>query len=167
MLSAATAAAITNPHLKKIVLFERTPRFDDLEELNIFANQDLHLQWQKCDLEFKDKVVIGTHNLKPHGPHARVQQLARWGDSRLHQNPDQLHLNGSSGKMKMTDSVLAGLVSAGLIENSLPGYFKEKTDSWQQAGGRRRGRKSGRAPRRRQEEAFELPLHNRFDQGNC
>ena len=167
MLSAATAAAITNPDLKKIVLFERTPRFDDLEELNIFANQDLHLQWQKCDAEFKDKVVIGNHNLKPHGPNARIQKLARWGDSRLHQNPDQLHLKGSSGKIKMTDSVLAGLVSAGLIQNSIPGYFKEKTDSWQQAGSRRKGKKQNRAPRRRQEEAFELPLHNRFEQGNC
>jgi hypothetical protein len=166
MLSAATAAVVNNPDLKKIVLFERTPRFDDLEELNIFANQDLHLQWQKCDTMFKDKIVIGNHNLKPQGPHAQVQQLARWGDPRKHQNPDQLHLKGSSGKMKTTDSILAGLVSAGLIENSLPGYFKEKTDSWQQAGGRRKGKKQGRAPHRRQEEHFELPLHNRFGQGN-
>ena len=166
MLSAATAAAVSNPELKKIVLFERTPRFDDLEELNIFANQDLHQQWQKCDNEFKDKVVIGNHNLKPQGSHARVQQLARWGDSRLHQNPDQLHLKGSSGKMKTTDSVLAGLAASGLIKNSLPGYFKEKTDSWQQVGGRKKGNKQGRAPRRRQEEDFELPLHNRFEQGN-
>ena len=162
MLSAATAAAVTNPELKKIVLFERTPRFDDLEELNIFANQDLHLQWQNCDKEFKDKIVIGNHNLKPQGPHARAQQLARWGDPRKHQNPDQIHLKGSSGKMKMTDSVLAGLATTGLIENSLPGYFKEKADSWQQAGGRRKGKKQGR----RQEENFQLPLHNRFEQGN-
>ena len=168
MLSAATAAASSHPNLKKIVLFERTPRFDDLEEINIFANQDLHIQWQKCDKEFKDKIIIGNHNLKPQGPHAKVQKLARWGDPSLHQRPDQLHLKGSSGTMKTTDSVLAGLASAGLITDASPtGYFKEKSDTWQQAGGRRKGQKGGRRPSRRQEEEpFELPLHNRYGQGN-
>ena len=168
MLSAATAAAASHPNLKKIVLFERAPRFDDLEELSIFANQDLHLQWQKCDQEFKNKVVIGNHNLKPHGVHAQVQKLSRWGDARKHQNPDQLHLKGSSGMMKTTDSVLAGLAAAGLIDNAGPtGYFKEKSDSWQQAGGRRKGKNGGRRPHRRQEEEpFQLPLHNRYGQGN-
>ena len=168
MLSAATAAAASHPNLKKIVLFERAPRFDDLEELNIFANQDLHLQWQKCDKEFKNKVVIGNHNLKPHGVHAQVQKLSRWGDPRKHQNPDQLHLKGSSGMMKTTDSVLAGLAAAGLIDDAGPtGYFREKTDSWQEAGGRREGKNGGRRPHRRQEEEpFQLPLHNRYGQGN-
>ena len=75
----------------------------------------------------------------------------------------------------MTDSILAVLASSGIIEDAGPtGYFKEKSDKspaqaaphpqeWQQAGGRRRGR----APRRRQEEPFELPLSNRYNQGNC
>ena len=168
ILSAATAAAASHPNLKKIVLFERAPRFDDLEELNIFANQDLHLQWQKCDTEFKNKIVIGSHNLKPHGVHAQVQKLSRWGDPRKNDNPNQLHLKGSSGMMKTTDSVLAGLAAAGLINDAGPtGYFKEKTVSWQQVGGRRRGNKGGRGPHRRQEEEpFQLPLRNRFGQGN-
>ena len=168
MLSAATAAVASHPNLKKIVLFERTPRFDDLEELNIFANQDLHLQWQKCDKEFKNKIVIGNHNLQPQGSHAHVQKLARWGDSRMRQNPDQLHLKGSSGMMKTTDSVLAGLASTGLIADAGPtGYFKEKSDTWQEAGGRRKSKKGGRRPGRRQEEEhFELPLYNRYGQGN-
>ena len=65
------------------------------------------------------------------------------------------------------------------------GYWKKKTDNsqpWQEAGDRRQdraprrrqeepwqeagGRRRGRAPRRRQEEPFQLPLNNRYQQGN-
>ena len=93
---------------------------------------------------------------------------------------------GPSGMMKMTDSVLAVLASTGVIEEAgKTGYWKEKTDSqpWQEAGDRRQGRaphrrqeepwqeaggrRRGRAPRRRQEEPFQLPLNNRYQQGNC
>ena len=174
MLSVATTAMANNPHVKKVVLFERVPRFDELQELNEFANKNLHAQWLHCDKEFKDKIVIGKHNLQPHGKFANIQRLARWGDQASQQKPDNVHMVGASGKMKMTDSILAALYSSGIIKEAGPtGYFKEKTDkssqsqssnsqSWQQAGGRRRGR----APRRRQEEPFELPLTNRYRQGN-
>ena len=179
MLSVAKTAAITHPELKKIVLFERTPRFDELEDLNEYANQDLFSQWQKCDEEFKNKVIVGKHNLKPHGKFAKIQQLARWGDRRLHQNPDYLHLRGSTGCMKTTDSILSVLFRTGLTEAFNPGFFEESKEnkrfhqgrssssqqpqSWQEAGGRRQGR----APRRRQEQPFQLPLRNSFIQGNC
>ena len=176
MLSVATTATANHPEVKKVVVFERTPRFDELQELNDFANKDLHAQWLQCDKQFKDKIVIGKHNLLPHGRFANVQRLSRWGDQRSHHKPDNLHMRGPSGMMKMTDSVLAVLAKTGVIEEAGPtGYFKEKTDksessnsrssnsqSWQQAGGRRRGR----APRRRHEEPFELPLSNRYHQGN-
>ena len=173
MLSVATTATANHPEVKKVVVFERTPRFDELEELNDFANKDLHAQWLKCDKQFRDKIIIGKHNLLPQGRFANVQRLLRWGDQRSHQKPDNLHMRGPSGMMKMTDSVLAVLARTGVIQEAGPtGYFKEKTDnvqssnshSWQQAGGRRRGR--GRGPRRRQEEPFELPLSNRYQQGN-
>ena len=89
----------------------------------------------------------------------------------MRKKPDNIHMIGPSGMMKMTDSILAVLASTGIIEDAGPsGYFKEKAgksseaqEEWQQAGGRRRSR----APRRRQEEPFELPLRNRFNQGNC
>ena len=100
--------------------------------------------------------------------------------------PDNLHMVGPSGMMKMTDSVLAVLASKGVIEEAgKTGYWKEKTDNsqpWQEAGDRRQdraprrrqeepwqeagGRRRGRAPRRRQEEPFQLPLNNRYQQGN-
>ena len=133
----------------------------------------MHAQWSKCDKEFKEKIVIGKHNLQPHGKFANVQRLSRWGDQSMRRKPDNIHMVGPSGMMKMTTSILAGLASSGIIEDAGPsGYFKEKSDKsqaqaepqeWQQAGGRRRGR----APRRRQEEPFELPLRNRYNQGNC
>ena len=186
MLSVATTATANHPEVQKVIVFERAPRFDELEELNEYANIDLYNQWLKCDKEFKDKIVIGKHNLKPHGRFARVQRLARWGDQRSHLKPDNLHLRGPSGRMKMTDSVLAVLASMGIIPEAGPtGYFKEHTSKsqsqpqeWQEAGGRRRGRRHGaggdaagrrqsRAPRRRQEEEpFQLPLRNRYLQGN-
>ena len=171
MLSVATTAMANHPELKKVVLFERVPRFDELQELNKFANKDLHTQWLQCDKEFRDKLVIGKHNLEPHGRFANVQRLARWGYQSMQQKPDNIHMVGPSGKMKMTDSILAVLASAGIIEEAgATGYFKEKSDktsqsqsqAWQQAGGRRHGR----APRRRQEEPFRLPLSNRYIQGN-
>ena len=96
------------------------------------------------------------------------------GDQSQLREPNNLHMVGPSGMMKMTDSILAVLVSSGIIAEAGPtGYFKEQPDktqsqvqsqppSWQQAGGRRRGR----APCRRQEEPFQLPLSNRYQQGN-
>ena len=93
--------------------------------------------------------------------------------------------------MKTTDSILAVLASTGVILEAGPtDYFKKKSpmssksqaqpQAWQQAGGRRQeaggrrqeawqeagGRRRGRAPRRRQEEPFEIPLRNRYQQGN-
>ena len=44
MLSVATIAYATDPKVKQIVLFERTPMFDNLQDLDEFANQDLHSQ---------------------------------------------------------------------------------------------------------------------------
>ena len=190
ILSVATSATVNHPELKKVVLFERCPRFDELEELNEFANKDLHEQWQQCDKEFREKISIGKHNLKPHGKFSNVQRLARWGDQRSKEKPDNLHLRGCSGMMKTTDSILAVLESTGVIQEAGPtGYFKEKSSksqaqpqAWQEAGGRRQGRaprrsleepwqeaggrRRGRAPRRRQEELFEIPLSNRYQQGN-
>ena len=170
MLSVATTAIANHPGIKKVALFERVPRFDEFQELNKFANKDLHAQWSQCDKEFRDKIVIGKHNLQPHGKFANVQRLSRWGDQSMRKKPDNIHMIGPSGRMKMTDSILAVLASTGIIEDAGPsGYFKEKADKssqpqeWQQAGGRRRSR----APRRRQEEPFVLPLRNRFNQGNC
>ena len=181
MLSVATTATANHPEVKKVVVFERVPRFDELQELNEFANSDLHAQWLQCDKQYRDKISIGKHNLLPQGRFANVQRLSRWGDRRSHQKSDNLHMRGPSGMMKMTDRVLAVLARTGVIEEAGPtGYFREKTDksqssaqssntqssnpqSWQQAGGRRRGR----APRRRQEEPFELPLSNRYRPGNC
>ena len=166
MLSVATTAIANHPEVKKVVLFERVPRFDELQELNQFANKDLQAQWLQCDKEFKDKISIGKHNLQPHGKFANVQRLARWGDQTRRQKPDNIHMVGPSGKMKMTDSILAGLARFGIIQEAGPtGFFKDKSSEvqeWQQAGGRRQGR----APRRRQEEPFQLPLRNRYQQGN-
>ena len=97
--------------------------------------------------------------------------------------------------MKTIDSIPAVLESTGVIQEAGPtGYFKEKSSksqaqpqAWQEAGSRgecrasrsslprRRqeepwqeagGRRRGRAPRRRQEEPFEIPLSNRYQQGN-
>ena len=69
--------------------------------------------------------------------------------------PDNLHMVGPSGMMKMTDSVLAVLASKGVIEEAgKTGYWKKKTDNsqpWQEAGDRRQDR----APRRRQEEPWQ------------
>ena len=48
MLSVATTAMANHPEVKKAVLFERVPRFDELQELNKFANKDLHTQWLQC-----------------------------------------------------------------------------------------------------------------------
>ena len=196
MLSVATTAIANHPEVNKVVLFERVPRFDELQELNEFANKDLEAQWLQCDKEFKDNIYIGKHNLQPHGKFANVQRLARWGDQTRRQKPDNLHMVGPSGKMKMTDSILAVFATCGIIKEAGPtGYFKEKADKsdksseaqeWHEAGGRRRGaggeaqewhqaggRRRGRAPRRRQEgggrrqeEHFQLPLRNRFQQGN-
>ena len=187
MLSVATTACATHPDIQKIILFERVTRFDKLQELNEFANQDLHSQWTKCDKEFKDKIIIGKHSLKPHGEFSQAQRLARWGDQRLHQNIDHLHLYGSSGKVQTTNSILSVLSSVGLTEtlnlpkagikqpSSEPEAPSRQSDSsrqsysWQEARGRRRGKGKGRNTRRapdHMQDSFDLPLQNRWTQGN-
>ena len=42
MVAAVDSALTSNPHLKGAVLMERTPRYDDLHDLNIYANSVLH-----------------------------------------------------------------------------------------------------------------------------
>ena len=92
---------------------ERTPRYDDLHDLNVYANSVLH-EAVASSRNLK-KIFIGQHTLQCEGG----LRASRYGTPSSHPNHDGIHLRGTSGRMAYTRSVASIFQQAGLLASPL------------------------------------------------
>ena len=57
-----------HPKLEKVIIAERTPRYDNLMQLNEYANAELHKALEDLPENIRGKIVIGKHKLHCHDP---------------------------------------------------------------------------------------------------
>ena len=115
--------------LKKVVLLNRTPRFDPISsdqlklkpQLSKLANSVFFDLW--CNSKFRDRIVIGEHNL----PMSQGEE-----HSNLYGHPldkdmyDGVHLRGQSGRSTLSSSILEILKKAQICKekNIVPTGWK-------------------------------------------
>ena len=102
-----------HPNLAIIVVPERAPRYDNLEWLNEYSNNELHRAKAELPASIRDKIVIGRHNLNCDGD-IRVSRYGVPGTRVGGKKVDGLHLRGSSGRIATTRSMAHIMVQAGL-----------------------------------------------------
>ena len=104
MVSAATTIIKNNPGIEKVILLDRTPRFDLKSadpsglksRLSIYGNNVFRDELAKTD--FKDKIFIAAHSL-PSEPYSTVYgDPSVWGF-------DGIHLYGKDGRKFYTNSL--------------------------------------------------------------
>ena len=108
MFSLAQASLEEHAHLRKVIIMEHPPRFDNQTvdptsvkaSLTKLANKTLYQLLNNCSL--KDKIFIGSHSLECAGIGATHQ--ARYLDQRTGRY-DGVHLYGQTGSRDYTDSV--------------------------------------------------------------
>ena len=167
LMKVAVDALKENESLKKIVICEAPPRWDQWNETNQYANEELHEALRNVtDEAIKNKIVIGRHSLDCSGG----LRVSRYGDPAKVRNFDNIHLRGSSGKIAMTRSIALILAGAGLADQSEAeelGRSKTPPSSLADiqlappslAGFRtQRGHPASRQDSRQ----FQLPVQNRF-----
>ena len=126
LFSSATNAAVNHPGLKKIIIFKQTPRFDITTTTKPGLKQNLSnlfndtLDELAANSDFKDKIVIGNHDLDCSGG----VLLARYKDNRTGKF-DGVHMYGPSGQKAYTNSVMKILSSAQLVLSIPPKYYEE------------------------------------------
>ena len=126
LFNAVTSAVNNNPGLKKVVILKQTPRYDFLTSntpglkprLSTLFNETLDQLGNNCT--FKDKLVIGTHDLNCSGG---ILQ-ARYRDTKSGKF-DGVHMYGPSGQKAYTASVVKILNSAQLVQYTPPKYYDE------------------------------------------
>ena len=159
MIKISVDAIKKHPNLKKLIVIEAAPRYDQWHELNEHANEQLHEALENIDSEeVKSKIVIGRHNLACEGG----LRLSRYGDpDRV--KADGIHLRGSSGNIAMTRSIASVLAGAGLASVAEAEALGRSEASPQPSPISAYQTQRGRRPAPRQEQRqFELPTHNRF-----
>ena len=126
LFSHITKAAERNPCLKKIIIAKQIPRYDFLASnppglkphLSRMYNETLDQLGSECD--FKDKLIIGSHNLDCYGG---VHE-ARYRDIKSAKY-DAVHMFGPSGQKSYTASLMSILSSAQLVKTTPPKYYDE------------------------------------------
>ena len=109
----------TDPHIKRIVLSERTPRIDTARNTHLteLANEELHrLHTQPS--QTCTKIHIGKHNLQCNTPAEKAALFGTQG--RMFERYDGWHLYGPEGPGQYTASVLNILNKAGIALKSFP-----------------------------------------------
>ena len=168
MVTAATEALAANPQLQQVILMEAAPRYDDKQELNMFANQMIHQAKEDSSSTHKAKVTIGVHNLECEGG----LRQSRYGDGRRGQ-VDMIHMRGTSGKVAYTRSVAAILAGAGLTTSEEAAMVARNREIKIRSSGDRfetQGRRNRSGARQQQQlSPFQLATKNRFEGflGNC
>jgi hypothetical protein len=117
IFSAAESALDNQPKLKKVIIMNQTPRYDEkaVDPMSLkpvlaqLFNNTLVDSW--LDSKYKAKLVIGNHNLDCSGgvKEARFRYLKN-------RKCDGLHMYGPSGKKAYTISVLDILRNAGIVQ---------------------------------------------------
>ena len=115
MFNIATEALSNNKSLRKVVIIEHPPRFDDniKSKLADLANNTTNQLWAISPL--KDKIFIGRHSLV--SPGTGSTHLARYKDYTTGRY-DGVHLYGKTGVKDYTDSMKSIMVMA-LMPNIL------------------------------------------------
>ena len=154
-----------NLGVKRVLLLQTTPRYDNKNELNKFAQKKL----QEAKDEAKDdRILIGKHSLACTDG-LQVSRYGVPGQPRV----DGVHLRGSSGMVAYTRSKV--LAEVGLIsEQEAADMSRNKNIRFNNENGWTRNKaKKDRAPRPAQVmSVFELATQNRYgplqnQQGNC
>ena len=99
MFNIAETSLKENKNLKKVIIMDHPPRFDDplRSELAELANSTLSQLWAVSPL--KDRVIVGRHNLGSWG-----MDMNRFKDINTGKY-DGVHLFGPSGRKDYTDSI--------------------------------------------------------------
>ena len=116
VVSAARTTLINHPNIDRVILLDRTPRFDlpcadptgIKSYLSEYGNRVMRDQVENSDL--KNKIVIGAHNL-PRKLHQNI-----YGDPAVH-GYDGVHLYGPDGKKLYTNS-LCNILQSTITKNS-------------------------------------------------
>ena len=117
---ASNALQSRHPNLAKIVIPERTARYDNLSRLNEYANKELYKARDSLPANIRERIVIGQHKVHCQGA-LRVSRFGVDGTRVEGKKVDGLHMRGSSGKIAFTRSFAgimaqAGLASAAQVE---------------------------------------------------
>ena len=168
LMKVAVDALKENESLKRIVICEAPPRWDQWSETNECANDELYEALKNvADDNIRNKIVIGRHSLDCSGG----LRVSRYGDPAKIRNFDNIHLRGSSGKIAMTRSIALILAGAGLADQSEAEElgrsktppsslaFNQPSPSSLAGFQTQRGQPAARHQNNRQ---FQLPVHNRF-----
>ena len=110
---ASEALKSNHPNLKKVIVSQRTPRYDNLNQLNEFANNELHKAWETLPENIRGKVVIGHHKLDCKEA-IHVSRYGAAGTGVGGKLVDGLHMRGSSGKIAYTRSMANIMIQAGI-----------------------------------------------------
>ena len=118
MVSAARTILMKNPNVRKVLILDRTPRFDTKSadplhlksKLSDYANRILREEREKIDV--KAQVVIAPHSL----PGQFQENLYGHPDSHLF---DGIHLLGKDGRNHYTRSV------CNILQNFLSDHTRE------------------------------------------
>ena len=141
MFNLAKASLEQNTNLRKVVIMEHPPRFDDRKvdpislkpSLRALANATLYQLLDNCSM--KDRIFIGSHSLECAGIGATHQ--AKYQDQNTGRY-DGVHFYGQSGSRDYTDSVKT-ILMLGLGEyehsvwNNMSGSKKDDHKSCPQA----------------------------------
>ena len=126
----------------------------------------------RSECDFKDKLIIGNHNLDCYGG---VHE-ARYRDIKTAKY-DAVHLFGPSGQKSYTASLMNILSSAQLVKVIPPKYYDElvqtsrrqsrhhnKKNERTQTGQNSTSRPQGPSTNNSSEQQYTVPTHNRFAQ---
>ena len=114
MFNTAEEALNNNANLKRVIIMEHPPRFDDplKSKLAELANTTLNQLWSISTLN--SKICIGRHSLVGYG--SGSTHLARYKDYNTGRY-DGVHLYGRTGVKDYTDSVKSMLVIAMKVQH--------------------------------------------------
>ena len=114
-----------NPLLKKAIVTERPPRYDEMFDVNEFSNFVLRARALKS--EYRGRLVVGEHTL--HGSGARRE--ARYGRPGFTRGYDGVHFRTEEGRKAFTASMTR------ILRNEGVGTVEDQAGSeWQVVRGR-------------------------------
>ena len=117
--------ALENNKDMKIVILERTPRYDDKADLSEFSNFVLRELVRKAKHKYGDRLMYGSHILDSEG----TTREARYGRPGVTPRYDGLHLRGVLGKQAYTNSVINILSEAGVSSHGWKMVRRRKASS--------------------------------------
>ncbi len=119
MIKTAESALQMHPNLQAVVITERAPRHDNMQELSQFSNQELHRHL--ANSLYKDKIKVGLHSLDFEGEERDLV----YGSKSTNTKPDGYHLRGPKGKQSFTKSLLNIFNKVGLTKKDHHPSIKE------------------------------------------